>query len=475
MFDPVAELAVSIKEVAAEDRAGWGGAALTDRVRGLASASERLQVEVVRAVAAWDGGEHWSDDGYLSAGRWLTQHLPVSPNDAQVLVKVASCYRRHPAVAAALDDGAIGLAHARVLANAETGREEMFAAGVDGLIEVVAKYPLVKDFSQVIDEWKRLVDDREPYDESRRGWRSSKTIGGLGFGQLNTSAENLDLINAAIESLDRPDSPDCPDGPRTRRQRHHDILMDIFGRVLADQLGHDPDSTGTADVIVDADTAAALLGDPDDIDERDTLEQFFARHGISDPGDDHDEETGHGHHDRTGTANGGGAAHRRRLHAHDHTCAGRGCRAHRHGGHRCEHPDGTDATEAFAAALLCSGWVRKILRDPHTGEIVDLGRRQRLFSRAQRRALVHRDRGCVFPGCDRGPRWCDAHHLRPWEDGGLTDLVNGVLLCRRHHQLVHHGWRLARDAATGIVTATSPDGRTFTRTPDDPRNPLVRC
>ena len=154
----------------------------------------------------------------------------------------------------------------------------------------------------------------------------------------------------------------------------------------------------------------------------------------------------------------------------DHTCARPRCREH-----RCEHPTGATAGEAFAAVLLCSGWVRKILRDPHSGEIIDLGRRQRLFSRAQRRALVHRDRGCVFPGCDRGPRWCDAHHLHPWEEGGLTDLVNGVLLCRRHHQLVHRGWRLTRDAATGVVTATSPDGRTFTRTPDDPRNPLVRC
>ncbi|MCB1005175.1 MAG: DUF222 domain-containing protein [Acidimicrobiales bacterium] len=450
MFDPVAELEVAVKDVAAEDRAGWPGAALADRVLGLSEASERLRVEVIRAVAAWDGVGAWGDDGALSPTGWLVQRLPVTEAEARALVKISGCYRRHPALAAALDGGDIGIAHARVLADAEIGHEDAFAAGVEGLVQLAGDHPRVKDFAQVMAEWVRLVDDREPYDESRRGWRSSSTLGRVGFGQLNTSADNLALINAAIESLDRPDSPDCPEGPRTRRERHHDIVLDIFGRVLADQLGHDPDATGTADVIVDADTAAQLMADPDEVTAQDTLERFFARHGLHDHGD----------------ADG--------ADAEDRVADGCGD-AHRHGGHRCEHPTGEHATLVFAAVLLCSGWVRKVVRDPHTGAIVDLGRRQRTFSRSQRRALVHRDRGCVFPGCDRGSRWCDAHHLRPWEDGGLTDLVNGVLLCRRHHQLVHRGWRLTREAATGVVTAISPDGRTFTRTPDDPRSPAVRC
>ena len=126
---------------------------------------------------------------------------------------------------------------------------------------------------------------------------------------------------------------------------------------------------------------------------------------------------------------------------------------------------GQHATLALAAVMLCTGWTRRVIYDPHTGVIVDMGRRARLFTRSQRRALIYRDRGCVFPGCDRPARFCDAHHIKPWEQGGLTDLINGVLLCRRHHTMVHKGWDLARDAATGIVTVTSPDGRTFTRQP----------
>ena len=490
MFDPVAELAVSIKAVAAEDRAGRGPLALADRVLGLARASERLVVEVIRALAAWDGVGAWALDGALSPTGWLVHRLAVTDAEARGLVKIAALCRRFDCVAAALDGGEIGVAHARVLKNAAAGREDAFTACAPGLVELARDHPLVKDFAQILAEWMRLIDDREPHDPAGRAFRIATTFGGTARTELVGSADDGEIIRAAIEAYDTPDSPDCPEGPRTRAQRHYDIAMDIFARALADQLGTDPDSTGTADVIVDADTVAALLRDPDIDDDQDPLDDFFARHGIDDPtaepgradadahptGDDQPaSEDGADGPPRTGPTNGVRGCVADAFHDHDCCCARPEWRAHPHGGRRCEHPTGATASEAFAAVLVCSGWVRKIVRDPHTGEIVDLGRRQRLFSRAQRRALVQRDRGCVFPGCDRGPRWCDAHHLRPWEEGGLTDLINGALLCRRHHQLVHHGWRLVRDPRTGTVTATSPDGRTFTRAPDDPRTPMVRC
>ncbi|MGH3728619.1 MAG: HNH endonuclease signature motif containing protein [Micromonosporaceae bacterium] len=74
---------------------------------------------------------------------------------------------------------------------------------------------------------------------------------------------------------------------------------------------------------------------------------------------------------------------------------------------------------------------------------LDVGRTIRLFTRAQRRALILRDRGCAFPGCDRPAHWCEAHHIRHWVDGGATDLHNGVLLCGYHHRVIHKGkWRV---------------------------------
>ncbi|MGH4010413.1 MAG: DUF222 domain-containing protein [Pseudonocardiaceae bacterium] len=74
-------------------------------------------------------------------------------------------------------------------------------------------------------------------------------------------------------------------------------------------------------------------------------------------------------------------------------------------------------------------------------EPLDVGRAMRTVPLGIRRALVARDRGCSFPGCNRPPRICDAHHARHWVDGGETSVHNCCLLCPMHHQQVHlQGW-----------------------------------
>ncbi|GGE93330.1 HNH endonuclease signature motif containing protein [Mycetocola zhadangensis] len=72
----------------------------------------------------------------------------------------------------------------------------------------------------------------------------------------------------------------------------------------------------------------------------------------------------------------------------------------------------------------------------------------RLFNRRQRRALAARDGGCMFPGCDRPVSWTEAHHIVPWKKSNKTEVVDGILLCRHHHMLVHNnGWVIQRRSA----------------------------
>ena len=71
------------------------------------------------------------------------------------------------------------------------------------------------------------------------------------------------------------------------------------------------------------------------------------------------------------------------------------------------------------------------------GQPLDIGRATRIVPLGLRRAVVARDGGCAFPGCDRPPSWCDAHHITHWADGGDTSLRNLVLLCGHHHELMH--------------------------------------
>jgi hypothetical protein len=71
------------------------------------------------------------------------------------------------------------------------------------------------------------------------------------------------------------------------------------------------------------------------------------------------------------------------------------------------------------------------------GEVLDVGRAARLFTRAQRRMLWRRDRGCTYPGCSAPPTWARAHHVRHWADSGRSEPRNAALLCQRHHTVVH--------------------------------------
>jgi len=83
------------------------------------------------------------------------------------------------------------------------------------------------------------------------------------------------------------------------------------------------------------------------------------------------------------------------------------------------------------------------------GHVVNVGREKRLFTPRQRIGLAVRDGGCRFPGCERPPSWCEAHHINEWfRDHGGTDIADGILLCRHHHLLIHNDeWRVTRQGA----------------------------
>jgi hypothetical protein len=106
--------------------------------------------------------------------------------------------------------------------------------------------------------------------------------------------------------------------------------------------------------------------------------------------------------------------------------------------------------------------------DPN-GVPLALGRSQRLASRGQTMALIARDSGCSFPGCNHPPQWCDRHHILDWILGGLTDLDNLTMLCRYHHtHFLQKGWLCA---STLMVTGNGSrrGGSTATKDPRSTR------
>ena len=92
--------------------------------------------------------------------------------------------------------------------------------------------------------------------------------------------------------------------------------------------------------------------------------------------------------------------------------------------------------------MLCTATIGTLVFDP-SGQPLDLGRDQRLHSRAQRRSLAVRDGGCRA-NCDRPPSWTEVHHIKHWgRDHGETNMVDAILLCRHHHLLFHNNhWEI---------------------------------
>ncbi|MGC5077971.1 DUF222 domain-containing protein [Agrococcus sp. DT81.2] len=125
----------------------------------------------------------------------------------------------------------------------------------------------------------------------------------------------------------------------------------------------------------------------------------------------------------------------------------------------------TGTVEAYTAYLQGVAHPERTLTIEHTGDLIPietierlvcdaklqhvvvnscfhtlaLGRTERLFNRAIRRALAARDKGCRVPGCGMPVAWCEAHHIVPWQLGGPTDVDNGILVCSYHHHEIHAG------------------------------------
>jgi hypothetical protein len=122
---------------------------------------------------------------------------------------------------------------------------------------------------------------------------------------------------------------------------------------------------------------------------------------------------------------------------------------------RCELPDVGTITPETARRIACDASVSRVVtRGP--SEPLEIGRKTAVVPPGLRRAVTVRDRGCRFPGCDRPPSWCDAHHVVHWADGGATSLSNLVLLCRPHHRMLHQGFSIQMSGGKPVFRR--PDG-----------------
>jgi hypothetical protein len=107
---------------------------------------------------------------------------------------------------------------------------------------------------------------------------------------------------------------------------------------------------------------------------------------------------------------------------------------------------------------------RRLLTDPATGVLTDMGERRYRPSVQLDRAVRARDVYCRFPGCRRQATKADLDHTKPWP-AGETTAANLAALCRHHHRLKHRaGWEVTLEP-DGTMTWRSPVGSKYVTHP----------
>lgn len=109
--------------------------------------------------------------------------------------------------------------------------------------------------------------------------------------------------------------------------------------------------------------------------------------------------------------------------------------------------------------LACDARVEVVVEDI-SGIPVGVGRARRTVPAWMVRMLMHRDEGCRFPSCHHR-RWVHAHHIRFWSHHGPTELDNLIMMCPRHHRMLHEqGWRIEGSPNEELMWV-KPDGRAY--------------
>jgi hypothetical protein len=119
--------------------------------------------------------------------------------------------------------------------------------------------------------------------------------------------------------------------------------------------------------------------------------------------------------------------------------------------------DGPGLDGATVSRLFCDAAVHRVVMAGRSA-VLDYGMATRTIPTQLWNALVIRDEHCRFPGCDRSSTWCEGHHVVWVTRGGPTELANLVLVCARHHHVLHQpGWH-AKLLPDGLLEVTAPNG-----------------
>jgi hypothetical protein len=217
--DPIEQIRLAVKELEAEDRRGWPGPARSDQLVEVLEVAERLQGEIVRAVADWDARTDWALDGALSPRSWLAHRAPISRAGASRLVGMGRLTREFETTGEALHAGDLSCAHLEVLAPMVRHREPEYTRNEEVLVATAATMK-ADEFAELARAWRSIADDElSPLDahqiHERRNLHVHKSLYGMGVLNGDLDAEATATLLAALDLACPPTPPAAP-SPRDR-------------------------------------------------------------------------------------------------------------------------------------------------------------------------------------------------------------------------------------------------------------------
>ncbi len=390
------------------------------RLHELEAALRRLEAEMSVTVAAIADTELFKPDGHRSVHALLRAELKWSEGDILHRVRTGRLLSDLPEVVDALGSGQIGVAQVRAFAQTRANPRcgARLIAERDRLLGE-ARVREFADFHRSIRRWE-LLHDRDGTQlnaEAAHEARTARLFERDGVGHLSgqggavDTAELLEIweqfahaermldVDQATAQLKAQGDTGSAALPRTEGQRKWDSLVTIF-RTAASRPADSTLPESTLNIVMDETTFHDALAELEMAPARSTPAMPFRFR-------------------------------------------------------RSETTSGilVDPVQALQATIW--GHVRRVVIDS-AGNVVDLGRRRRLFTGAIREAVMLHSPRCIWPGCTTPAGRCDADHHHDWQHGGHTASTNGGPTCPRHGRLKNHGYRVHRD----------PDGHWHTYRPD---------
>jgi hypothetical protein len=414
----MSELRSAVDGLRSEDLAALPDARIEEDFAEVQRAWELLGAERLRRLPELERRMPYRRDGYLSPVPWLADRFRMTWGHACQEVRLARALEEMPETRRAFEDGEISMSVARVLVKTREADPDAFRESEPQLVEA-ARIHSTGDLQRIAGYWRQAAERAASFsgeDKLRERRRLHASVTFLGMvrvdGDLDPeTGETLLTALRAVMDVEARAAGEV-DG-QTPGQRRSDALAEICRQFL--------DRTDRPSVAGERPHVTVTVGADALRDPRDALRRVL--------------EAGDG---GTDTAEPSPMGLERIVPS------------------ELDHVGPVDPE--LARKISCDSSVMRVVTAGRS-EPLDIGRRTPVVPPAIRRAVIVRDRHCRFPGCDRPHSHCDAHHIIHWADGGPTALANLLLLCRRHHGMVHERGRFG--FALGLE-----DGRPVFRRPD---------